>query len=326
MNRIAIPRKSRTENFHLLPIEWATILYALFTTALIFLLWRNMHAPGFLLAERIAVIGGVAAFAYLNRLLPLRSTRLLRTLFSLSLLAYWYPDTFEFCQVFSNLDHVFAHADLSLFGCQPSLVFKAAYPSRFCSELFHLGYFSYYPMIVVTCLLPLFMKGASERLRLETYEHVSFIVMAGFYLYYVIYLFLPVAGPQFYFQAIGFDNASNGYLPALGDYFRYHAELHKPVENSGLFQWLVEFTQGAGERPTAAFPSSHVGMSTLMMILLFKQKRIVAYVFLPFYILLCASTVYIQAHYLVDVIGGLATAVLFYYICQKIYEKAMNRQ
>ena len=63
MNRIAIPRKSEAEGFRLLPIEWATILYALFTTALLFLFWRHMHAPGFLLAERIAVLGGVAAFA-----------------------------------------------------------------------------------------------------------------------------------------------------------------------------------------------------------------------------------------------------------------------
>ena len=325
MNRIAIPRNSEAEGFRLLPIEWATILYALFTTALLFLFWQNMHAPGFLLAERIAVLGGVAAFASLNRLLPLKSTRLLRTLFSLSLLAYWYPDTYEFCQLFPNLDHVFAHADLMLFGCQPSLAFSAAYPSCFSSELFHMGYFSYYPMIAVTCLLPFFVKGKSEESRLETYEHMSFIVMAGFYLYYVVFLFLPVAGPQFYFQAIGFDNASNGYLPALGDYFRYHTELHKSGESSGLFQWLVEFTQGAGERPTAAFPSSHVGMSTIMMILIFKQRRVVAYCFLPFYLLLCASTVYIQAHYLVDVIGGLVTAVLFYYICQKIYKKVMRQ-
>ena len=66
-------------------------------------------------------------------------------------------------------------------------------------------------------------------------------------------------------------------------------------------------------------------MSTIMMILIFKQKRVVAYCFLPFYLLLCASTVYIQAHYLVDVIGGLVTAVLFYYICEKVYKKVMRQ-
>lgn len=33
---------------------------------------------------------------------------------------------------------------------------------------------------------------------------------------------------------------------------------------------------------------------------------------LPFYIFLCLATVYIQAHYLIDAIAGLISAVIIY--------------
>ena len=34
---------------------------------------------------------------------------------------------------------------------------------------------------------------------------------------------------------------------------------------------------------------------------------------LPFYILLCLATVYIQAHYAIDAIAGFITALIFYF-------------
>ena len=40
---------------------------------------------------------------------------------------------------------------------------------------------------------------------------------------------------------------------------------------------------------------------------------------MPLYLLLVGATVYIQAHYLVDVFGGLATGVLFYVVLDRLY-------
>ena len=39
------------------------------------------------------------------------------------------------------------------------------------------------------------------------------------------------------------------------------------------------------------------------------------------YFFLCCATVYIQAHYLVDVFGGLVTAVLFYALTNGAYSR-----
>ena len=72
-------------------------------------------------------------------------------------------------------------------------------------------------------------------------------------------------------------------------------------------------SQQAGERPTAAFPSSHVGMSTILMMLALRSRCLTLTAALtPFYVLLCCATVYIQAHYLIDALAGFASAFVVY--------------
>ncbi len=298
----------------LLPIEMVTLGYTLFTLLLVVILWPRLHHPGVLLSGRLLILlgMGVCFGVYYRR--PSEATRILRNVFPIVLLGYWYPDTYEFCQCFPNLDHLFAEADAALFGGQPSVDFSQHLSGIFWSELFHLGYFSYYVMIAVALIAPLF---TSRRL----FERQAFIVITCFLLYYVVYLFLPVAGPQFYFPAIGLENVNAIDYPSLGDYFRDHPTLHAVAGPDGPFRRLVEMMQGAGERPTAAFPSSHVGMSTVIMILFFRHERKLFWGFLPFYVVLCLSTVYIRAHYLVDVFGGFVTAVVFYLFARWLYGK-----
>ena len=295
-------------------LEWLTLAYTLFITLLMACFWTEMKNPLPLLEGRAFIVGGMCLLYLIYRAKPGRYTLFLRYLFPLTLLGYWYPDTYEFCQLFPNLDHVFSQAELTLFGCQPSIVFSQWMPSKLWSELFHLGYFSYYPLIFLTILEP----WATNR---KAFERTAFIVLGSFFLYYLIYLFLPVAGPQYYFQAVGFDRIEEGVFPALGDYFRTHSDLAPSPGPEGFFRGLVESTQASGERPTAAFPSSHVGVSTVLMLLLWTNRRCLFFLSLPFYILLCAATVYIQAHYLIDVFGGWLTAVAFYFLFQWTYNR-----
>lgn len=296
----------------ILPIEAVTLIYTIFTSLLIALLWQRISDPLRLLEGRAFVVLGMGLLALIHRHRPNSYTLFLRYLYPLSLLGYWYPDTYEFCQLFSNLDHVFASADQTLFGCQPSILFAQVLPQKVWSELFHMGYFSYYPLIFATVLAPL----ATKR---EEFTRTAFIVLTAFFLYYFIYLFLPVAGPQYYFQAVGFDIIETAKFPELGYYFQSHTELAPSPGPDGFFRNLVEATQASGERPTAAFPSSHVGMSTILLILLWQNRRWMFFTALPFYLFLCCATVYIQAHYLVDVFGGFITAFVFYMLCSRLW-------
>lgn len=178
-----------------------------------------------------------------------------------------------------------------------------------------MGYFFYYPMMLVIVLW-YFIR------RFDLLEKVSFVIISSFFLYYFIYIFVPVAGPQFYFPAIGMENVLNGVFPSIGDYFNHNQELLPgPGYEHGFFYNLVESSQQVGERPTAAFPSSHVGVSTILMIMAWRGSRWLFACLLPFYVLLCCATVYIQAHYLIDAIAGFITAFGLYVLTTCMFKR-----
>lgn len=299
----------------LLLVDWATLVYAVFTTALVLFWWPQTDEPLLLLALRIGAVAAVFALLYIYKVWPNRWTMLARLAFPLVMLSVWYPDTFEFSRHLPNLDHLFAQADYTLFGCEPAYEMSIWLPGKVWSELFNAGYSSYFLMIALGALVPLCWKR-------EDAGRAVFVIITGFFAYYVIYLFLPVAGPQFYFTVIDPSLVPHGPFPAIGNFFDLHPDTAITGNDvPGFFHSLVEMAHEGGERPVAAFPSSHVGMSTVLMILFWQQKRGVFFAMLPLYVLLCASTVYIGAHYLVDVFGGWITALLFFVTFDKLYKK-----
>ena len=158
--------------------------------------------------------------------------------------------------------------------------------------------------------------------RFELFEKLSFVLVTSFFIYYLIYIFVPVAGPQFYFPAIGDDNVAQGVFPSIGDYFNHNQELLPgPGYDHGFFYNLVEGSQQIGERPTAAFPSSHVGISTILMIMAWRGSRRLFACLFPFYVLLCCATVYIQAHYLIDSIVGFVSAFGLYVMVTWMFKR-----
>lgn len=301
----------------LFAVEKATLCYTLLTSLLILLLFDRMDHPWQMLADRLLIVATTFLMMFLYRLAPSKFSAFVRVGIQMALLSYWYPDTYEFNRVFPNLDHLFASAEQWLFGGQPAVWFSHCFPQMWVSELFNLGYVSYYPMIFAVTLWYLLC-------RFDLFEKVSFVIVTGFFLYYLIYIFVPVAGPQFYFPAIGGDAVAHGLFPSVGDYFHHHQELLPgPGYEHGFFYSLVEGSQQVGERPTAAFPSSHVGMSTILMIMAWRGSRRLFCSLLPFYLLLCGATVYIQAHYLIDALAGFLSAFFVYMLATWLFKRFM---
>ena len=306
-----IEREPVTYSF--LAVEKLNLLYNLVTTILIIIFFERLHDAQSMLLGRFAILCGTFAIIYAYTKFPSRAMRIVRIVGQMALLSYWYPDTFEFNRIFPNLDHFFAAHELALFGCQPSLLFEQLCSGFWWREAFNLGYWSYYPMIAAVTLWYLFKRPAEA-------ERCTFIIIASFYIYYLIYIFVPVAGPQFYFPVIGEGVAAVGPYPEIGDYFNMNPEITIPqADKGGFFTSLVNAAQASGERPTAAFPSSHIGVSTILMLLALRAKRGLAAVMLPFYVLLSCATVYIKAHYLVDAFAGLASGLLLYAFTSLIY-------
>ncbi|MFR5757529.1 MAG: hypothetical protein ACLUE2_03200 [Bacteroides cellulosilyticus] len=67
-----------------------------------------MDHPVQMLIDRAMIAGMTFLLMYLYRLAPCKFSAFVRIAIQMSLLSYWYPDTFEFNRIFPNLDHVFA--------------------------------------------------------------------------------------------------------------------------------------------------------------------------------------------------------------------------
>jgi len=295
--------------------EWATLAYTLFTTIFILVTFVRLTNPGDMLLLRAQAVLLTLALWGVYRLCPSKLTMLFRVAGQLLLLSWWYSDTYELNRIFPNLDHVFAGYEQSLFGFQPSLSFSQVFSHPIFSEFLSMGYVSYFPLFVGITLYYFFY-------RYEHFERTAFILMTSFFLFYVIFIFVPVAGPQFYFKAVGADQIAQGIFPNIGDYFnRIQFDVHNrdfimpiPGWEDGLMYKALIITHDAGERPTAAFPSSHVGIATVVLWLAWECKnRKVFYICLPFAVLLFFGTFYILAHYAIDAIAGLFFGTFFYF-------------
>ena len=299
----------------LLEVEWVIMGYLMLTLLLMLFTWTKLPDPEPMLWGRFRVVVSTLALWGVYRLVPCRFTMLCRVTLQLALLSWWYPDTFSLNRIFPNLDHHFAALEQSIFGCQPALEFANHWTHPVWSELMYLGYSSYFLLISIVVVYYFIW-------RYEEFHRTVFIILTSFFVYYVIFVALPVTGPQYYYLAVGLDNISQGVFPNVGDYFLTHDEMMKmPGYEDGWFYQIMVNAHSAGERPTAAFPSSHVGVTVILLLLAWRSKsRLLIWFVFTLFLLMCLATVYIRAHYVIDVFAGLLSAIIMYitlhYICR----------
>ncbi len=187
-----------------------------------------------------------------------------------------------------SFDAVFAHADQAIFSFQPSIRFHELFSGIApINELFFFGYFSFFGLMTIGWWVLYAKRRVAEAVSTLT------IVTFSFYTLYIFYALFPVEGPKYYFPTLHQEWYSN-----FNGYFF-----------TALMKQLFDHVDLAG----AAFPSSHVAISTLSLLLNLRHSRRLAAVFLPITVVLIFSTVYIYAHYAVDVFAGLFVAVLFWW-------------
>ena len=300
----------------LLSFEWVAFGYLAFTVLMMIILWDKLTNAEDMIKGRIQFVLDTLALWAVYRLWRCRLTIFLRILGQMAFLGWWYPDTYEINRALPNLDHLFAGWEQSLFGCQPSLLFSQKITYGWFSELMCLGYVSYFPLMLITYLYYFFK-------RYKEFQMTAFVMLGAFFVYYVVFVLLPVTGPQFYYLAVGSEKIAAGIFPNIGDWFLTHSErMAAPGWTDGFWYHMLDLTHDAGERPTAAFPSSHVGVTTVVMLLALRTRsKGLIFTILPFYILMCLSTVYIYAHYAIDAIAGMVTGILLYYLLITLWHR-----
>ena len=86
----------------LFAVEKITLIYNLLTSILILFLFQRMDHPWHMLLDRAMIAAMTFLLMYLYRLAPCKFSAFVRIVIQMSLLSYWYPDTFEFNRFFSE--------------------------------------------------------------------------------------------------------------------------------------------------------------------------------------------------------------------------------
>ena len=276
------------------PAELALFSY-LFLTGVFILLHFSVlsHALG-LLVLRVAVTLLVLLLIWWQSRKPEGDAiGLVRFMFPVAMLAYLYSETDQLNNLVyaSDLDPLFSQLEERLFGFQPALAFAEQFPWNILAETMYLGYFSYYLMLAA---VPLFIRLTAGP---QAGDRAMFIVIHSFFIFYIVFILFPVSGPQFYFPD----------WPAFPPGY--------------VFGPLMRFIQEWGEAPTAAFPSSHVSICLMLVLLSFRYARPLLKWLLPVSILLVFSTVYIRAHYVIDILGAVAVTWPLYRLSGLVFDR-----
>ncbi len=167
-----------------------------------------------------------------------------------------------------------------VFGAQPSFVLSRALPYLALSEWLHASYLSYYLIIYGPPLL-LYLLG-----RHGDFRRLVFPLMLTFFVHYLFFVYFPVQGPRYLFPPPG---------GALADGPMYR-----------LAHRLLE----AGSSRGAAFPSSHVAVTTAQTILVFRYLPRLGPLVALLALGLALGAVYGGFHYATDAVVGLALGVV----------------
>jgi membrane-associated phospholipid phosphatase len=178
-----------------------------------------------------------------------------------------------------DIDSLLIKADLALFGVHPTVWMEDLF-IPWVADILALAYISYY-FIPLILILILYFKGRSNEFFLT-----AGTLLLGYYICYIIYIFMPAIGPRFTL-----------------------ASLQQIPLNGGIIMNTIVDTLNALEgNKRDCFPSGHTQIVLISLWFAFKYRRPLFWIYLPIIIALIISTVYLRYHYVIDLVAGIAAA------------------
>ena len=182
--------------------------------------------------------------------------------------------------------------DYWLFGTHMHLHFHSSFPHPIIAETLHFLYSTYF-FILFGSLFWIWKN------RPEDFPRFSFVYLATFLSHLLFFIFFPVDGP-----------------------LDYREEL---FEGFTLFPAFIDFLLEMGEPETGAFPSSHVGQSVAIYLLLRPMSAGMRTTFFICISGIAVSMVYGSIHYAIDPVAGFISGFLFYFIWNTFYLTLKSR-
>jgi membrane-associated phospholipid phosphatase len=163
--------------------------------------------------------------------------------------------------------------EAALFGGQPARTLAASLPGVAPSELLHLGYLLYYPIVYVPPLV-LYLTG-----RRREFERMTYAAMLTYAICFLIFVIFPVEGPRYAWGAA-------------------------PSVPTGPMRSLTLAILEQGSSRGTAFPSSHAAVAAAQAVLTLRSDLGLGILVTATAVLLMIGAVYGGFHYAVDVLAG----------------------
>ena len=183
------------------------------------------------------------------------------------------------------LDPILISLDKLIFRCEPAVVLPLKFNYPFLMEYLHFSYFTYYLYLPV-------IGGMFYFKDRQVFEEFVFAVSLTLLSCYLLFIFFPTIGP----------------IPLRHGLYR------------GFFVCLMDLIYRF-DIPGGAFPSSHVAVTVVCMVMVLRKRRILGMIFMPLVASLIVSTVYCRYHYAVDAAAGIIYAVLMILLCGFLYRR-----
>ena len=186
-----------------------------------------------------------------------------------------------------TFDPVVARWDAAFFTVNPHMWFHRILPGRIWAEIMHVLYVLYFPLLFGS-----FLFVAAR--RVYDYPRFAFVFLASFLSFVVVFVLFPATGPLEYRDGL-FSDA---------------------VVFSNLVDYLFSF--GIPD-PGGAFPSSHVGQSIVVLLLLRPLSRRMTALIVFVVIGIGVSMGYAAVHYQIDAVAGVPAGIALYAVWNTVY-------
>ncbi|MGB6429383.1 MAG: phosphatase PAP2 family protein [Candidatus Acidiferrales bacterium] len=295
--------------------EWVALFYLGVSGALMLIFHQNLAHAALHITAHFAVMAGILLIVNVADRFGGYGLSRARFAPTFRWIRNWYPQlVFLFC--FEELailvhlifpawrDSILIAFDHRLTGVYPA-VWLAQYSSFWLNETMQVAYISYFLFLTIV--------GASIYHRRRVHSDASHsadpfgadalrafwtLMTASIVAYsigYLISIFFPVEAPFFAMRSFHLAPLSGG--PATR---------------------LINFIEGWGRVRGGAFPSAHVSGSFVALIGAWRYRRYLFWVFLPFFIAMCVSTVYCRYHYMADVFAGLLVGAVGFLLADRL--------
>ncbi len=180
-----------------------------------------------------------------------------------------------------DVDPRLIQIDFSIFGVQPTL-WMEQWIVPWLTDILSLAYLSYYflPVVLVAVL---YLKGRTGEL-----DRSVFVLAFGYYVSFIGYILFPAVGPRY----------------AITHLYSV------PLEGSFITDFVRDTLNALEHNKRDCMPSGHTQIVLIVLYLAHRYEKFLFYLFVPIVCALILSTLYLRYHYVIDLLVGMALAVL----------------